>query len=80
VASLAGSAAQVGSLTLLSRVLGYMLRLGLPYLLFIGLTAFADAILNTYEGLGVPAFTSVLLNLTPGPRLMPFKGGRTQAC
>jgi putative peptidoglycan lipid II flippase len=40
-----------------------MLRLVLPYLLFIGLTAFAGAILNTYEGFGVPAFTPVLLNL-----------------
>ena len=40
-----------------------MLRLVLPYLLFIGLTAFAGAILNTYERLGVPAFTPVLLNL-----------------
>jgi putative peptidoglycan lipid II flippase len=40
-----------------------MLRLTLPYLLFIGLTAFAGAILNTHERFGVPAFTPVLLNL-----------------
>ena len=41
-----------------------MLRLVMPYLLFIGLTAFAGGILNTYERFGVPAFTPVLLNLT----------------
>jgi putative peptidoglycan lipid II flippase len=40
-----------------------MLRLTLPYLLFIGLTAFAGAILNTHERFSVPAFTPVLLNL-----------------
>ena len=40
-----------------------MLRLTLPYLFFIGLTAFAGGILNTYERFGVPAFTPVLLNL-----------------
>jgi putative peptidoglycan lipid II flippase len=40
-----------------------MLRLIMPYLLFIGLTALAGGILNTYERFGVPAFTPVLLNL-----------------
>ncbi|MGB5736492.1 MAG: murein biosynthesis integral membrane protein MurJ [Thiohalocapsa sp.] len=40
-----------------------MLRLVMPYLLFIGLTAFAGGILNTYERFGVPALTPVLLNL-----------------
>jgi putative peptidoglycan lipid II flippase len=40
-----------------------MLRLTLPYLLFITLTAFAGAILNTYRRFAVPAFTPVLLNL-----------------
>ncbi len=40
-----------------------MLRLTLPYLFFIGLTALAGGILNTYERFGVPAFTPVLLNL-----------------
>jgi putative peptidoglycan lipid II flippase len=40
-----------------------MLRLTLPYLFFIGLTAFAGAILNTYGRFGVPSFTPVLLNL-----------------
>ena len=40
-----------------------LLRLVFPYLLFIGLTAFAGGILNTYERFGVPAFTPVLLNL-----------------
>jgi putative peptidoglycan lipid II flippase len=40
-----------------------MLRLTLPYLFFIVLTAFAGAVLNTHERFGVPAFTPVLLNL-----------------
>ncbi len=40
-----------------------MLRLTLPYLLFISLTAFAGAILNTYRRFAVPAFTPVLLNV-----------------
>ena len=40
-----------------------MLRLTLPYLLFISLTAFAGAILNTYRRFAVPAFTPVLLNI-----------------
>ncbi|MBK1631899.1 murein biosynthesis integral membrane protein MurJ [Thiohalocapsa halophila] len=40
-----------------------MLRLTLPYLFFIGLTAFAGGVLNTHERFGVPAFTPVLLNL-----------------
>nr|WP_209262560.1 murein biosynthesis integral membrane protein MurJ [Thiorhodococcus minor] len=40
-----------------------MLRLTLPYILFITLAAFAGSILNTYERFGVPAFTPVLLNL-----------------
>jgi putative peptidoglycan lipid II flippase len=41
-----------------------LLRLTLPYLLFITLTAFAGSILNTYERFGIPAFTPVLLNLS----------------
>jgi len=40
-----------------------MLQITFPYLLFIALTAFAGAILNTYGQFGVPAFTPVLLNL-----------------
>ncbi|QKT04343.1 murein biosynthesis integral membrane protein MurJ [Ectothiorhodospiraceae bacterium 2226] len=40
-----------------------MLRLTFPYLLFISLTAFAGAILNSYGRFGVPAITPVLLNL-----------------
>lgn len=40
-----------------------MLRLTFPYLLFIGLTALAAAILNTYGRFGIPALTPVLLNL-----------------
>ena len=40
-----------------------MLQLVSPYLFFIGLTAFAGSVLNTYERFGVPAFTPVLLNL-----------------
>jgi len=44
-------------------LLAEMLRLTFPYLLFIGLTALAGGILNTYERFGIPAFTPVLLNL-----------------
>jgi putative peptidoglycan lipid II flippase len=40
-----------------------MLQITFPYLLFIALTAFAGAILNTYGQFGVPAFTPVLLNI-----------------
>ena len=40
-----------------------MLRLTFPYLLFISLTAFAGAVLNTYRRFAVPAFTPALLNL-----------------
>ncbi len=40
-----------------------MLRLTLPYVFFITLTAFAGGILNTYERFGVPAFTPVFLNI-----------------
>lgn len=41
-----------------------MLRLTFPYLFFIALTAFAGAILNTWNRFAVPAFTPVLLNLS----------------
>ena len=41
-----------------------MLRITFPYLLLISLTAFAGAILNSYEQFAVPAFTPVLLNLS----------------
>ncbi len=40
-----------------------LLRLTFPYLLFISLTAFASAVLNTYGRFAVPAFTPVLLNV-----------------
>jgi putative peptidoglycan lipid II flippase len=40
-----------------------LLRLMLPYLLLIGLTAFAAAVLNSLERFAVPAFTPALLNL-----------------
>ena len=40
-----------------------LLRLTLPYLVFITLIALASAILNTYERFGVPALTPALLNL-----------------
>ena len=40
-----------------------MLRLTLPYILLITLTALAGSILNTYERFGVPAVTPALLNL-----------------
>jgi putative peptidoglycan lipid II flippase len=41
-----------------------MLRITFPYILFIGLTAFAGALLNTWNRFSVPAFTPVLLNLS----------------
>jgi putative peptidoglycan lipid II flippase len=41
-----------------------MLRLTFPYLLFISLTAFAGAILNSFGRFAAPAFTPVILNLT----------------
>jgi len=40
-----------------------MLRITFPYLMLISLTAFAGAILNSYERFAVPAFTPVLLNI-----------------
>ncbi|HSW92924.1 MAG TPA: murein biosynthesis integral membrane protein MurJ [Gammaproteobacteria bacterium] len=40
-----------------------MLRITFPYLLFISLTAFAGAILNTYSRFWVAAFTPVFLNI-----------------
>lgn len=41
-----------------------MVRIMFPYLMLISLTAFAGAILNSYERFAVPAFTPVLLNLS----------------
>lgn len=41
-----------------------MLRITFPYLLLISLTAFAGAILNSFDNFAVPAFTPVLLNLS----------------
>ena len=41
-----------------------MLRITFPYIFFIGLTAFAGALLNTWNRFSVPAFTPVLLNLS----------------
>ena len=41
-----------------------MLRITLPYIFFISLTAFAGSILNTYGRFAVPAFTPVLLNIS----------------
>ncbi len=40
-----------------------MLKITFPYLLFVALTAFAGAILNTYGRFAVPAFTPVLMNI-----------------
>ncbi|MGB1236586.1 MAG: murein biosynthesis integral membrane protein MurJ [Pseudomonadales bacterium] len=40
-----------------------MLAITFPYLMLISLTAFAGAILNSYERFVVPAFTPVLLNV-----------------
>jgi putative peptidoglycan lipid II flippase len=41
-----------------------MIRITFPYLLFISLTGFAGAVLNSYGKFAIPAFTPVLLNLT----------------
>src|SRR3990167_4320960 len=41
-----------------------MLRINFPYLMFISLTAFSGAILNTYNRFWVAAFTPVFLNLS----------------
>lgn len=41
-----------------------MLRITFPYLLFISLTAFSGAILNTYSRFWVAAFTPVFLNIS----------------
>ncbi len=40
-----------------------LIRITFPYLLFITLTGFAGAILNSWERFAVPAFTPVLLNV-----------------
>ncbi len=39
-----------------------MVRITLPYILLVSLTAFSGAILNTYGVFGAPAFTPVLMN------------------
>ncbi|HTE42514.1 MAG TPA: murein biosynthesis integral membrane protein MurJ, partial [Steroidobacteraceae bacterium] len=41
-----------------------MLRWTFPYLVFVSLTALAGGVLNSYGRFGIPAFTSVALNLT----------------
>lgn len=41
----------------------HMLRITFPYLLFISMTAFSAAVLNTYGRFGVPSFTPALLNI-----------------
>jgi putative peptidoglycan lipid II flippase len=41
-----------------------MLRITFPYLLLISLTAFAGAILNSYDRFAIPALTPALLNLS----------------
>ncbi|CAL1241773.1 putative lipid II flippase MurJ [Candidatus Methylocalor cossyra] len=41
-----------------------LLRIVFPYLFFIGLTAFAGSILNTWRHFAVPALTPALLNLS----------------
>lgn len=40
-----------------------LLKITFPYLMLISLTAFAGAVLNSYERFAVPAFTPVLLNV-----------------
>ncbi|MDR2213693.1 MAG: murein biosynthesis integral membrane protein MurJ [Pseudomonadales bacterium] len=44
-------------------LLADMLRVTFPYILFISLTGFAGAILNSYGNFAVPALTPVILNL-----------------
>lgn len=46
------------------RLAAEMLQITFPYILFISLTAFAGAILNSRSKFWVPAFTPVLLNLS----------------
>ncbi len=41
-----------------------MLRITIPYLFFIALTALAGSLLHLHERFGIPAFTPVLLNLS----------------
>ena len=41
-----------------------LLRVTFPYILFISLTSFAGAILNTWSRFSVPAFTPTLLNIS----------------
>jgi len=41
----------------------HMLYITLPYLLFVSLTAFCGAVLNSYGNFAVPSFTPVLLNI-----------------
>ncbi|MDT8428461.1 MAG: murein biosynthesis integral membrane protein MurJ [Pseudomonadales bacterium] len=41
-----------------------MFRITFPYLLLISLTAFAGAILNSYDRFAIPAFTPALLNIS----------------
>ncbi len=42
----------------------HMLRLTLPYLMLISLTAMAGAVLNTYGYFGIPALTPIILNIS----------------
>lgn len=44
-------------------VVGELLRITFPYLLFVSLAGVAGGVLNSYDRFAVPAFTPVLLNL-----------------
>ena len=60
-----------------------MLRITFPYLLFISLTAFSGAILNTYGEFAIPAFTPVLLNIcmiVAAIYLSPYFANPIEAC
>lgn len=46
------------------RLTAEMIRITFPYLMFISLTGFCGAILNSYGRFAVPAFTPVFLNVT----------------
>lgn len=55
-----GFAAEAGKLELT----GHMLQVVFPYLFFVSMTAFAGAVLNSFQRFALPALTPVLHNLT----------------
>jgi putative peptidoglycan lipid II flippase len=55
-------------------LIGEMLRIVFPYLLFISLTAFAGGVLNTLQRFALPAFTPVLHNIAVIAAMLLFAG------